>query len=131
MNCFLGCSERDPGQGRAGMIDVAALSSFLILMGVLELIPGSQWAYLALGAGAITLAKNLARHAIGMRVRPLGLILGGGAFVTGLAGSAFPGLPLVAVFLVATGAMGLGAVAMGFTTPGTGERHPVFPGGRS
>jgi hypothetical protein len=99
------------------MIEVAAFSSFLILVGALEAMPGRQWAYLALGSGVILLAKNLARHASGMRVRPLGLILGGGALAAGLADLALPGLPLLPVLLVATGVTGLGAVVLGFPSP--------------
>lgn len=121
MGCACGCSETDPARRRrARMIEVVALSSFLILVGVLELIPGRQWAYLALGAGVILLAKNLARHGSGMSVRPLGLVLGGGALATGIAGSVVPGLPLLPIFLLAAGVTGLGAVSLGSPTPERG-----------
>lgn len=114
MGCVCECSEADPGRRRrARMIEVVAFSSFLIMVGALELVPGRRWPHYALGAGIILLSKNLARHSSGMKIRPLSLILGGGALATGLVGSVVPSLPLLPVFLLAAGVTGLGVVALG------------------
>lgn len=45
-------------------------------------------------------------------MRPLGLMLGGGAVAAGLSGLLAPGLPLLAIFLVAAGVTGLGTLAL-------------------
>lgn len=111
--CMEECREADPAQGhRAWMIEIVAFSLILILLGVLIAIPGNQEALFVLGLGVILLGKNLARHVRGMRVRPLGLILGGGALAAGLAGRVSPELPMFAIFLVAAGLAGLGVLAV-------------------
>jgi hypothetical protein len=94
------------------MLEIVGLSLILILLGVLVAIPGNQGALFVLGLGAILLGKNLARHVLGMRPRPLGLILGGGALAGGLAGWVSPELPILAIFLVAAGTTGLGVLAL-------------------
>jgi hypothetical protein len=107
------CSdEKAPAlRQRARAVEIVSLSLFLVLIGVLEAIPGSQWALFGIGAGAILLGRAQAQHAYGLTVRPLGLILGAGALVAGVAGAVSPGLPLLPAFLVAGGVAGLGVAA--------------------
>jgi hypothetical protein len=99
------------------MLEIVGLSLILILLGALVAIPGNQGALFVLGLGVILLGKNLARRVHGMRPRPLGLILGGGALAAGLAGWASPELPIFAIFLVAAGMTGLGVLALASPRP--------------
>jgi hypothetical protein len=106
----IGAAPRD----RAWLIEAVAFALFLVLAGILIAVPDRQWAPFALGLGTILLGKNLVRHMSGMRVRHIGVIIGSGALVAGLAGLAFPDLPLFAIFMVATGMAVLGRALLEF-----------------
>jgi hypothetical protein len=101
---------------RAWLIDASAFALFLLLAGTLTVVPGTQWAEFALGAGVILLGKNLARYWSGLNMRRAGLALGGGALAAGLSGLAWPGASLFGVFLAATGAVALALAIREFTT---------------
>ncbi len=111
--CACGDAVTDPApRRRARVIEVVAFSAFLIFAGALEAMPGRQWAHFGVGVGVILLAKNLARRACGLKMRPLGLIIGGGALATGIACLTVHDLPLLPTFLVAAGIAGLGVAVM-------------------
>ncbi|MBI2752045.1 MAG: hypothetical protein HYX46_00780 [Betaproteobacteria bacterium] len=103
---------------RAARIEAIAFALFLILAGVLLAIPGANWAQFALGLGVILLGKNLMRHLGGIKVRRIGLIVGGGALAAGLAGLILPALPILAVFLAVTGLSILGLALFKITMRG-------------
>lgn len=112
-----GLREVDGAQrDRAWLIDVIALGLFVLLTGVLLIVPGRQWAEWSAGVGAILLGKNLVHHVSGLRVRRAGVAVGSGAIAAGLGGLAWPDSPLLGIFLVATAVVALALALLEYTT---------------
>ena len=84
-------------------IDATAIALVVILIGALMLVPGRQWSWLALGVGVILLWTDLFRCFRKMKLRPLALLAGVVALLTGVAGLVWPSLPLLGVFVILAG----------------------------